>query len=295
MGRKRILLLSIFFILFLPAVLVFSGGNQEKEPGEEKNVKIFVSILPQEYFVKRIGGDTVEVEALVPAGKSPHSYEPTPKQVLALSGADILFTIGVDFENAFIPEIGSTLPGLTIVNTRQGISLRKMEGGHHGENDPHVWLGLEEAKVIGKNIRDSLTSLNPGGGTIYEKNYEAFTADINALYNELSESLAPVKGRSFLVYHPSFGYFADTFGLYQESIETGGDEPTPKQMEKIVSRAHAEEIRVIFVQPQFSQKSAETIAESINGAVVPVNSLAPDWLGNLKDLAGAIRLGLIGE
>jgi len=299
MPKKYFITLFVLCILLIPGISSFAAGGKEDPEPEDPGLKVFVSILPQEYFVQRIGGSTVSTSVLVPPGKSPHSYEPAPKQVLALGEADVLFTIGVDFEKAFVPEIESGLPELRIVNTRKGIKLREMEDedhyGHEEYYDPHVWLGLSEAKIIAGNIRETLAELQPEYRDLYKENYADFVSDVDALYKELSESLALSEGKTFLVFHPAFGYFADTFGLRQEAVETGGDEPTPQELEKIIQYALDKDIRVVFVQPQFSRKSAETIAGAINGAVVPLNSLAPNWLENMRSIAENIRKGLNKE
>lgn len=300
-------------------------------------MKVFVSILPQRFFVEQIGGELADVEVLVKPGQSPHSYEPAPSQVMALGDADILFTIGVDFEEAFLPEIRSALPNLTIVETHRGIDLRALEthqhdgdehheeGEHHDEDgheheeehheedehhdedghehedeeehshegsDPHVWLSLENGKIIGENIMTALASADPANAHIFESNYHDLVGRIDALKEDLSAVMTPLRGEKILVFHPSFGYFTDEFGLVQEAIETGGKEPSPKQMEKIISEAKAEGVRVIFVQPQFSKKSAEAVADAIDGAVVAIDPLAPDWLSNMRRIADTVRTGL---
>lgn len=296
-------------VLFLAAVFVsFAGGAREKGGGSESGgsktglgkIGVFVSILPEEYFAARIGGDRVTVSVLVPPGQSPHSYEPTPKQVQSLGLAAVYFSIGVDFEKAFLPQIGANLPNLPIIDSTLGITRRMLEAHDDGDGvesgpDPHVWLGLKEGKIIAQNVLNGLTKVAPEHKAEFEANYAALIKDVDSLYRELEVLLAPVKGKSVLVFHPAFGYFTDTFGLKQEAVETGGTEPSPKQLEDIIRKARAEGARVVFVQPQFARKSAETIAKAIGGAVVPIDPLAGDWLPNLKKIAEAVGAGLGGS
>ena len=101
-----------------------------------------------------------------------------------------------------------------------------------------------------------------------------------------------MEGRSFFVFHPSFGYFADDYGLEQVAVETGGSEPSARQLARLIREARDAEVRVIFVQPQFSRKSAETIASEIGGAVVPIDPLARDYIENLERMARAVEEGL---
>ena len=101
-----------------------------------------------------------------------------------------------------------------------------------------------------------------------------------------------MKGKPFFVFHPSFGYFADDYGLEQIAVETGGSEPSARQLARLIDQARSSDVRVIFVQPQFSRKSAETVAAEIGGAVIPIDPLARDYIENLEQMARAVEEGL---
>ena len=169
-----------------------------------------------------------------------------------------------------------------------------MEGHDHAGDDPHVWMGPSNGKIIAENMRKAMADAEPEYREAFDKNYRELIEKIDAVDAELRTILEPLKGETFLVFHPAFGYFADEYGLKQAAIETGGSEPTPKQLEAIIRQAREDGVRVIFVQPQFAKKSAETIAAAIDGAVVPIDPLAPDWLANLRRIAEKIREGLEG-
>ncbi|MEM7583971.1 MAG: zinc ABC transporter substrate-binding protein [Acidobacteriota bacterium] len=288
---------------------------------EAGRIMVFTSILPQEYFVERIGGDRVEVEALVRPGSSPATYEPTPRQMVVLSEAKIFFRIGVQFENAFVPKLERAAEGLRIVDTRLGITLRMMKAHHHhdhdhdhhhdhdhdhhhhggheeadhqheGGADPHVWLSPRLVEIQARTIADALIELDPAGEAAYEENLVAFLEDLDALDRRLADALAPVRGKTFMVFHPAWGYFADAYGLEQEPIEIEGKDPSGRQIARMIEMAEEEGVRVIFVQPQFSQESAKSIAEAIGGAVLPIDPLARDYVGNLERVAAAVREAL---
>lgn len=309
-----------------------SRTEQASQEGQEEVISVFVSVLPQTYFVERIGGETVEVSALVPPGRGPATYEPTPRQVTALAGADVYFRIGVPFEAGFIPRLEENLPGLRVVDSARNVDKRyfaddedhdhagedhdredhddeeadhgedahesegeakhEEEHDHAGAPDPHVWLGPEEVIDQLGVIRDTLIGINPDAADLYRGNYTIFVEEIRALRIELAEYLAPLEGETFYVYHPSFGYFGDAFALEQVAIETGGDEPTPAQLRRIIDRAQTEGVNVIFVQPQFSQNAARRVAEAIDGAVISVNHLNPDWFEMMRTIATALKEGL---
>lgn len=265
---------------------------------------VFVSILPQVYFVERVGGDRVEVEALVLPGQSPATYEPTPKEMAALSEADVFFRIGVPYEKHLVPKMAAALGGLRVVDTREGITLRQMEDDHHhdegeahdqaGAPDPHVWLDPRLVKIQAGIICRELCRLDPAHKADFERNLDAFTADLDAVHARITEVLAPLKGQEFFVFHPAYGYFADAYGLKQVAVEIGGKEPSQKQLVELIDKARKAGARLIFVQPQFSTRSAQVIAEAIGGVVVPLDPLAEDYLENLADMASKIEEALGG-
>lgn len=285
---------TLGLLWMLPAVGSAAGADR---------VTVFTSILPQEYFVERVGGDRIQVQALVTPGSSPATYEPTPRQMAALSEAEIFFRIGVPFENAFLPKIEGMAKGPRIVDTREGIALREMKAHHHhdeephvgcdhGGTDPHIWLSPRLVKVQARTIADALIDIDPEGRAAYEKNLASFVEELDALDAHLVEALAPVKGKTFMVFHPAWGYFADAYGLDQTPVEIEGKEPSGRQLARVIEMAKGEGVRVIFVQPQFSTKSAERIAEAIDGAVVPIDPLARDYVANLERVAAATHEAL---
>jgi zinc transport system substrate-binding protein len=292
----------------------------------EEKLQIFVSILPQKYFVERITGDLAEVSVLVSPGKSPTTYSPTPAQVKTLASADVYFRIGVSFENGFMHKIASIAPGIRVVDTRKGIALRKMEGHIHEEDhqkthghahdgktdphhegeedeihdhadmssgkDPHIWMSPMLVNQQAATMTEILIELAPVHEARFQENYEAFSQDLNQLHERLRIILEPMSGGNFFVFHPAFGYFADAYSLNQIPVETMGRSPKGKELSAIIKLARQEKARVIFVQPQFDQQSARKIAEAIDGAVVSINPLAPDYLDNMVRMADTIATAL---
>lgn len=292
---RAISALIAFFTLATP--FVFAAGEAEKS---DRNT-VVVSILPQAYFVERIAGARFTPVVLVGAGASPHSYEPTPRQMAELSKTAAWLRIGIDFEKGLAPKIAAAYPSLPIVDMTAGAKLRSLEEHPHEEEaeeeeheeeggpDPHVWLGRQGALTIAANTRDALSLLDPDGAASYAANHDDLVDDINAVFDSLTTSLAPLRGKTVFVYHPAFGYFLDEFGIEQEAVETGGKEPTQKQLAALIAEAKEDGAKVIFVQAQFPASAAKTIADAIGGTVVPMDDLAPDWLDNLKRLGDAIR------
>ncbi len=272
---------AVLLFIFAAGSSTFAEGKQEVQP-ENSFLTIAVSILPQKYFVDRIGGNEVKIIVLVLPGESPETYEPTTKQVTELSKARILFTIGVPFEKTFIPKIKANLTNLKIVDTSAGIIKRKLD---NGADDPHIWMSPVLVKKQAAIILKALIQAEPSRKDYFTKNYTAFIQDLETVDRELTRLLAPLQGSTLFVYHPSFGYFADRYGLNQVAIETGGKDPGPKTLSAVIAKVKKAGARVIFVQPEFQQRSARVIAEVTGAAVAAIDPLAENYLANLRSIA----------
>jgi zinc transport system substrate-binding protein len=257
-----------------------------------ESLLVFTSVVPLKTFVERVGGGRVEVQAMVQPGQSPATYDPTPRQVAALARADLYVRVGVPFETAWMKRILSANSGMPVLDARDGIDLRRHDGGDddHGHEalDPHVWTSPPLVKVMAANIRDALIRLDPVHRADYETGYRTFAAELDALDGEIRGLLADVSRRRFLVYHPAWGYFADTYGLTQVAIEREGKEPGARALAALIDQARREGVRVIFVQPQFNRRSAEQVARAIGGRVEAIDPLAADYEDNLRRVAQAI-------
>ena len=264
-------------------------------------LRVFTTVIPQKYFVERIGGDLVQVDVLVGPGQSPHTYEPTPKQMALLGEASLFFRAGIPLENTLISKITRAYPGLRVVDTRKGVELLTLgdHPGQHGHGkgapDPHIWLDPSRVKIQARTICEALVLADPPGARVYRGNLAAFQADLDRLDEELRTIFAPVGGSKIYVFHPAFGYLADAYGFSQVSVEAGGKEPSARQLAHLVSRARAEGVRVVFVQPQFSRKNAQAVARAIRGAVVPIDPLPEDYIGEMKKMARTIRDSRSGD
>lgn len=256
---------------------------------------VAVSILPQQYFVTRIGGEEFEVLVLVGPGQSPHSYEPTPRQLDKLSRADVWILSGTDFEDILVDKVQTQFPTLPIVDGTAGVAFREIDrrhGDHEHNTDPHTWLGREPAKLMARTVFDALSRIVPERASVYRENYAALVADIDVLFESLAVRLSSLQGKTVLVYHPAFGYFLDEFGLYQEAVETGGREPTVRTLSHLMEKAKGEQARAIFVQEQFSAVAATRIADELGIPVVPLDPLSGDWLENIRRMGEALERSL---
>jgi len=292
---KKLLYLLTIIIILLTAC---SKNNKVEE-------KYYVSILPQKYFVERVVGNMFSIEVLVKPGESPATYEPTTKQMIGLSKARALFTIGVAFEENLIPKLTKQYPQLNIVTTDKGIKkstpasfvqLFETEENHHDSHqsndehhhsglDPHIWLSPDLVKIQVSNIADFFIATYPAQAKTFEKNRDDFIADLDALSKDIEKKFCSLENRSFLCFHHTWGYFATQFNLKQIPIEIEGKEPTPKEQQMILEFAKEQGIKFIFVQTQFDQRVASSIAQQIGGSVISIDPLAEDYLINLNNIA----------
>ena len=258
---------------------------------------VAVSILPQAGFVEAIGGDKVKVVVMVPPGASPHTYEVTPDQMVALSNARIYAKVGsgVEFELAWMDKLIAVNKSMLIVDCSQEIPLLEMteeendvEHQHEGL-DPHIWLSAKNVKIMARHICDGLVQIDVQNKSYYEANLAGYLVELDKLDAELVADLADVVKRDFIVVHPSFGYFAHDYNLNQISLEQGGKEPEADYMVRLINEAKEHSIKVVFVSPQYNTKSAEMIAQEIGGEVVIIDPLAKDFVGNMHAIEAAVK------
>jgi zinc transport system substrate-binding protein len=272
----------VIYLVLLPATIPPAAAD---EP-----ISVFVSVLPQKYFVERVGGRRVRVNVMVPPGHSPATYEPTPRQLLRLSEARAYFCIGVPFEARWIARIRAANPHMNIIDTSASTDLLrpqryglKHDASHLGHGrDPHSWTSPPVVEIQSQQIRDALVELDPANRSEYEANQRHFAQALKELDQYIRNRLRDIDRRSFLVFHPSWGYYAQTYGLRQISIEKQGKAPRAKQLTEIIDLARSEGINVIFVQRQFSRETAESIARAIGAKLITVDPLAENYIDNLK-------------
>jgi zinc transport system substrate-binding protein len=275
------------------AVLVLGGFSIGalllSNPTEQDTAKlgVVVTIPPQVEFVERLGGEQVKVTLMVPPGKSPHTYEPTHSQMQEVSVADMYFKVGsgVEFEEMWLDEILGMNPGIRVVDSSVGVSIMG--------SDPHIWLSPLNAKVMVSNLCQGLKSLDPVNSTEYDERATTYLNELDDLDEYIRNEFANATTRKFMVYHPSWGYYASEYGLEQMPIEEEGKEPTLQGINNLIQQAQENNITAIFVSPQFDTDSAETIADQIDGEVIFVDPLPQYYLDNLRDVTDELRRAFV--
>lgn len=309
--RKKSAILMIASVI-VAVVIAAAIWPQSKPQSSDTGIDVLVSILPQKEFVKSVAGDGISVVSIIPPGASPATYDPTPQDLIRIEEADIYFRIGhIPFESSHLDKILAINPDLVVVDTSEGVPLRYFGGlehddekdgrgselnGEHGHEegsvDPHIWLSPKLVKTQVENIYSALADYNPDGAIKYRSNANTYLEALDELDSELSGVFSNIESDHLLVFHPSWGYFAERYGLEQIAIQQDGKDPSARQLEEIISTATNYGIKTIFVQEQFDESIAQSIAEEIGGSVISIDPLAEDYLQNLRNVANEIKDGV---
>lgn len=298
------------------AILISSllGCPTKQRESVGAKLPVAVSIVPQAWLVNQIGGDHVEVLTMVKPGESPEVYQPTDVQVSRVMSAKAFFCVGMPFEKGRAFRAIQSSGKVRMVDTRQGITLRRAvphahaegdgheheedqeheAGGAHAGDDPHIWSSPRLLAIQARTVAQTLRELDPAHAADYDRNLKALEQKIDETDQKIRAILAPMRGKSFFVFHPAWGYFAEDYDLHQVAIESEGKDPSDRELTELQQLARREKIRVIFVQPQTAGRAAEAVARAIGGRVETLDPLASDVLGNLVHVAEALA-GVRGE
>jgi zinc transport system substrate-binding protein len=263
---------------------------------DSQSHSVLVSVPPYKYFVEQIAGNTVKVNTLVPAGASFHTFEPTPKQVLEASKADIWFQIGETFEGHVSKAFKSSNPQMQFIDLRKGVELIIVtdhdHGGHGcchvGSADLHIWLSPKRAKIQAKAIADALKAAYPENKELYEKNFQTFFKVLDNLDQNIHKILEPLKNRVLMVSHAAYAYYVKDYNLQQLAIEFEGRDPTPRQFESTLKKARKANVKTIFVQKQYGMKAAEIVAKEIGAKIVIVDPYAEQYVDMMLEISKQI-------
>jgi zinc transport system substrate-binding protein len=272
-----------------------------------QGIKVAVSILPQERFVREVGGNLVEVLAMIPAGASPANYQPTPNEMTKLSEADLYFSIGVSTERAnILPKIEDMNEEITLVSLEKEVAKvyhpltmkdhehedREISSEDLVDADPHIWLSPKRVMLMVEIIRDSLVEIDGDNSEIYKENAGEYIEKLKDLDARLKEVFNELDKKSFIIYHPSYGYFADDYGLEMVTVEEEGKVATVDRLKDIIDFAREKDIKVIFYQEEFDASQAETIAKEIGGTAVEVSPLSYDYIEAMEDILEKLKFVL---
>lgn len=296
---------SIFLIALLAVFTAACGADKEADTTKKQNgkLKIYTTVYPLEYFAKRIGGDHVEVSSIYPPGSNEHTFEPTQRDMMNIADADYFFYIGLGLEG-FVENAQKSLKSESVqfVETAANVSKDKLavstghedehedeehEEHHHDNNqvDPHVWLSPIISQDLALSIKDALVKAQPDNKAEFEKNYDSLVKDLKALDKDFKTMADQAKRKSFFVSHSAFGYIAGTYGLSQISVAglNSQDEPSQKELTKIVDQAKKEDIHYVLFEQNVSSNLAKVIEKDIGAEALTLNNLSVLTNDNIKN------------
>ncbi|WP_394997287.1 metal ABC transporter solute-binding protein, Zn/Mn family [uncultured Helicobacter sp.] len=251
----------------------------------QAKVMVMVSVLPQSYLVQKIAKDYADVKVMVPKGKSPELYEPLPLQMRDVKESHIYVGVGMPFEKKWFRRFKSVNPKLRFVDVPRALT----QSGFKVAHDPHIWLSPALMKIQAREIFHAIAGIDLKNKSFYKQNYESLLKEIDALDSEIQAIFAkPSAKKIFVVYHPAWGYFASDYGLQEVAIESEGKEAKSAHLQEVINTIKSNNIRTIFLQPQFSKKQVQALSNELGLKIIELDSLQEDWAEAMRAYARAI-------
>lgn len=278
--------------LLLLAVACAAPREASAPAGDAVPVQAAASVPPLAWLVDRVGGERVKTAVLIPAGASPHAFEPSPRQVAAVVAADLFVAVG-DPDFAFEARLVDRLLGERDDDAAEPevVKLAAVAASAADDDalDPHLWLVPRHLESAASAIADALSDLDPEGEAFYRANFEALDAELDALDDELRQHLGGFAGGSFYVEHPAWGHLAAEYGLTQVALEEEGKEPRAGRLVEAIEAARRDGVRVVLVQRGVAERAGRTLADEIGAEVVEVDPLAYDVAANLRRVSEVLQ------
>lgn len=253
---------------------------------------LYVSIPPLKEVVAGIVGDDYPIGILVPAGASPETYEPTPRQFIELNRAQLIFNVGlIDFERALLQKIGDRDK---IVDLSVGVEpiAGSCSHGHTGKEhthgvDPHIWTSPRALQRMASNAYEAIRAHYPDS-TKYAANHERLQRRLRELDVRTAEKIERSGADYVVIYHPALTYYARDYGLEQAAIEADGKEPSAKCLSETIRKARERGVRKVLYQSQFPSSVVETAARDIGAQTAQINPLRADVIANIDEITDLI-------
>lgn len=270
--KKKLFALLMFFLV----LLLFGCRNQGNEPvpsssmqKSKEELKIVTSFYPMYIMALNITRDVPGVQVVnltKPVTGCLHDYQLTPENMKCLQDAEMMIVNGAGME-AFLEKVIKQYPDLKIIEACKGLQMIKNQSD--GEPNPHLWVSVSGAMEQVKNIEKQITVLDPVNAKAYQKNSAAYLKKLEILQNDMHKVLDHVQNRNIVTFHEAFPYFAREFNLNIAAVveREPGSEPSAGELAKTVKTIKEMGIKVIFAEPQYSVKAAETIARETEAKV----------------------------
>lgn len=267
-------------IIFLTALTLLVSCRQQTGGSR---LEVSVTIEPLRWMTEQIGDTLVSVHTMVPAGSSPETYEPTPRQMVELSQSALYVKVGcIGFETTWMERLMAAAPRMAVADASEHVTYVESSDGIR---DPHTWTSCANARLMATSVCRALCRADAVHKAVYERNLSRLLMRIDAVDTAIRHELRGREGRAFVIYHPALTYFARDYGLQQLPMEEEGREPGAMQMRQLVDRAHREHVTTIFVQREFSPRATVAIRRATGARPVEINPLAYDWPAQMLFIA----------
>jgi manganese/iron transport system substrate-binding protein len=282
--RRRVAIVAVVAMLAVVATACGGSGPAAAPSGGGEVLRVVTTTTILADLVRRVGGDRVTVESLVPKGGEVHTFDPTPSDVRNVAEADLVFVNGLGLDDwlvAFLADAGADAPVIRLGEDLAGVTY--LTGGQGQESvNPHLWLNVAYAAKYAERIRDALTAADPGRAAEYRadaQTYAKVLADLDAKARTALGAI-PVANRTVISFHDAFPYFAAAYGLTVDGtiVDSPGQDPSAAQVAELVSVIRDKGIKAIFAEAQFNEDLVRTIADETGATVV--SSLYTDSVGD---------------
>lgn len=296
-NRKLILVAVIFAIVFLSAFFL-TARIPQKETHNER-IHIVTSFYPISNIVKAVGGNLVDVQNLIPSGVEPHDFEPSSRDLVEIGNADAFLYNGAGLESWIKKwNDGISVKPEHVINMEESLKTRGAKlYSKDGITDPHFWLDPQIMKNEVSIVRDMLTDIDPSHKDLFTENAKRYTSSLDLLDEHFIVGLSSCVLRDVVVLHEAFNYLAGRYGFNVTSIEgiSPDEDPSPKELARIVNLAREKGVKHIFFETVASPKFSELIAREIGGATLvlnPIESLTPDEVQSGEDYFSIMEMNL---
>ena len=275
----------------------------------QARVNVVVSMHPHFDLVRQLAGEAAEVTRILPLGASPHTFDPTPRDVARIADADlVVFNGGIDEwllelvtasgTDAEVVEVMDVLTFEPITGDAHADRAGNEDSHDHSGANPHIWLDPVLMARAVPILVEALSGADPDHADLYAANGKTLVASLNTLHTELAETLAPVRAAPFVPFHDAWPYFVRRYGLNQIAViePAPGREPSPSYIAEVLKQIGKGGATAIFNDVQLPARPAEIVAES---AGLELYTLDPEGGGtdssyqdfmraNVTTIAGAL-------
>lgn len=290
-------------LIFLTALLCVScagsGGGRQEEGSARR--EITVTVPPLAFFARAIGGDSIMVSTLLPAGTDPETFQPGMEAMRALHRSAALAVTGVlPFEKEMLSNLRANNGELRVADMSEGMSLLYGTHSHiqsscgdttvdphtHLDADPHIWSSVANARVIARNTARALGELYPGLASYFTQRCDSLVQRLDSLDSSYASRLA---GRpAFVIWHPSLSYLARDYSLEQIALNLENKETSPRRLREITDYARGRSPQAFIVPAGLNPERVHAVASAIDLQPVEVNFMSDDWEGEMNRIVNSL-------